>query len=296
MISYIIGLAAILVVFSNPISEFLFPNQFAQRSHLAPRPWLNESLLAIDAANATPPTCPPDAYTARILHRNPLVVYLEAFVSEGERRHLLEISEPIFTPSTVTHDGNETHRDTSVRDSEVAVVPRSDAVRCIERRARALQGWQPDLFVERLRTQRYRPGGHYGYHFDWTANRGGWGRVSSIMAWVESGDVKGGGTKFPFLRRPGGEALGEWCRFVECRERTGEREDEEQQHKKEQQQEEGEEQEEEGVVFKVVPGNAVYWENFAPDGRGYEETWHAGLAVDEGTKVGLNIWSFGRIR
>jgi prolyl 4-hydroxylase len=50
-------------------------------------------------------------------------------------------------------------------------------------------------------------------------------------------------------------------------------------------------------VFKVVPGNAVYWENFMADGtgRGYEETWHAGLPVRKGVKVGLNIWSAGRI-
>lgn len=101
------------------------------------------------------------------------------------------------------------------------------------------------------------------------------------MAWVEGEGVRGGGTRFPFVRRPVG---GEWCRFVEC---PGEDENKE----------EGEgENKEEGVVFKVVPGNAVYWENFAPDGRGYEETWHAGLPVEEGTKVGLNIWSFGRIR
>jgi prolyl 4-hydroxylase len=52
-----------------------------------------------------------------------------------------------------------------------------------------------------------------------------------------------------------------------------------------------------GTVFRVVPGNAVYWENFRADGtgRGFEETWHAGLPVRKGVKVGLNIWSSGRI-
>lgn len=76
-------------------------------------------------------------------------------------------SEPLFEPSTVTDDGDTTRRDAGVRDSEVALVPRTEVVRCVERRARALQGWRDDLWVERLRTQRYGVKGHYAHHFDW---------------------------------------------------------------------------------------------------------------------------------
>lgn len=88
------------------------------------------------------------------------------------------------------------------------------------------------------------------------------------MVWL--GDrCTGGGTHFPRIPRPEGK---EWCRFVECGgEGSGE---------------------EEGVVFKPVKGNAVYWENFRPDGTGYEESWHAGLPVLSGEKIGLNIWSW----
>lgn len=39
-------------------------------------------------------------------------------------------SSPLFAPSTVTHDGDTTHIDVLVRDSEVAVLPRDDPVRC----------------------------------------------------------------------------------------------------------------------------------------------------------------------
>ena len=147
------------------------------------------------------------------------------------------------------------------------------------------------MWIERLRTQRYdAPAGHYSHHYDWNANRGGaggWGRVSSFMVWVDDagGSVEGGGTEFPYLE--GRSEDERWCRFVECadgKENDGEEND-------------GEEDEERirGTTFKVAPGNAVYWENFAPDGRGYEQTWHAGLPVTKGTKVGLNIWTFGRI-
>jgi prolyl 4-hydroxylase len=77
-------------------------------------------------------------------------------------------------------------------------------------------------------------------------------------------DCTGGGTKFPRLEKPSGQA---WCDVIDC-------------------------EDPEGVAFKPVKGNAVYWENFRPDGKGYEETWHAGLPVKSGVKVGLNIWSW----
>ncbi|KAH7313369.1 hypothetical protein B0I35DRAFT_480059 [Stachybotrys elegans] len=282
MLSYIIGFVAIVIFFSNPINQLLFPHQ-QSRTRLSPRPLLNESLLALDNANDTALECAPDAYSVRILRREPLVIYIENFLSEHERKHLLEISEPLFESSTITNDGHTTQRDTRVRDSSVALIPRTPTVRCIEQRARALQGWRRDVWIERLRTQRYVTGGHYGHHFDWSTNAGGWGRVSSFMAWVDAAEgLEGGGTEFPLLKgRAEGEEEeegGRWCEFVEC-----------EKHEEEEGKDSG------GTVFKVVPGNAVYWENFAPHGRGYDETWHAGLPVKKGVKVGLNIWSFGRI-
>lgn len=89
MLSYVIGFVAFLVLFSNPISEFLYPD--GRRDAAYSRPRLNESLLAMDAPGATVPECEADSYVARILHREPLVVYLEGFLSDEERRHLLEI-------------------------------------------------------------------------------------------------------------------------------------------------------------------------------------------------------------
>lgn len=196
-----------------------------------------------------------------------------------------------------------------MRDSHVALLPRDRTTRCVEARARAFQGWREEVWVERLRTQRYLPGGHYAHHYDWGSNAGGWGRVSSFMAWVGVRELEGGGTEFPLLpsrgpvRDGGGRVLEEdeaelkrdekgssasgkeegqdpWCRFVECeggRVKTGE--------------------DGLGVTFKAVEGNAVFWTNFRADGSGeaYRETWHAGLPVTKGEKVGLNIWSWGRI-
>ena len=283
MWSYIVGLVACLIIFANPITDLLYgkPSGRPASSKLSPRPELNESLLAIDGPDAPALQCPQDTYKARVLRREPLVVYLEDFLSEEERNHLLTISEPLFEPSTITHDASSSSRDTTIRDSSVALIPRTDTVRCVEKRALAFQGWRRDVWVERLRTQLYEsPSGHYSHHFDWSRSyAGGWGRVSSFMAWIDDGQgsLEGGGTEFPLLEpRLNDENRDNWCQLIECGESI-------------------EEAEGKGTTFKVKPGNAVYWENFMPDGRGYEETWHAGLPVTKGTKVGLNIWSFGRI-
>ncbi|XXH04763.1 protease B nonderepressible form [Hypoxylon texense] len=274
MFSYVVGGLAIFLVAYNPIVQYLSPEP--SRLPRTPRPRINESLLAIDGPNQTAPSCPPDSYSVHILSKAPLVIYIENFLLEEERSHLLEISEPLFEPSTITNDGDTTRRDAGVRDSEVALVPRTEVVRCVEQRARALQGWRDDLWVERLRTQRYGENGHYAHHFDWGSGARGWGRASSFMVWVQADDgIEGGGTEFPLLRR---EAPDEkWCRWVECPA-------EQQQHQQEPSVNDGETVAEApavGVTFKPVAGNAVFWENFRPDGtgRGWDESWHAGLPV-----------------
>jgi prolyl 4-hydroxylase len=183
-------------------------------------------------------------------------------------------SEPVFTPSTVWTSGQE-RLDPSVRLSHKAAVPRSHTVRCIEERARAFQGWRPYVFVEKLWAQKYGPGGHYTYHYDWSSASPWAGRVSSFMVWLGD-ECEGGGTKFPRLQM---SKTGEWCRFIECGEGEGGGDKDDEEAGK-------------GVTFKPIKGNAVFWENIRSDGTGYEESWHAGLPVTKGTKIGLNIWSW----
>ena len=123
-------------------------------------------------------------------------------------------------------------------------------------------------------------GGHYKHHFDWSGGSRNQDRVSTFMVYVDA-DCEGGGTEFPRIRGP--ELRGRWCEFLECGEEDGEGEM-------------GRRRERVGVTFKPIGGNAVFWENLRPDGRGYEETYHAGLPVLSGWKVGLNIWSWGSAR
>ncbi|KAK8089409.1 hypothetical protein PG997_004370 [Apiospora hydei] len=301
MFSYVVAGVALLLVFYNPLLEYFSAGGPRPHAYL-PRPAINESLLAIDAPHDGVPDCAPHSYSIHILSKAPLVIYIENLLSTAERELLLNISGPLFEPSTITNNGAETHHDATIRDSEVALLPRSgggagaDTVRCIERRALALQGWRDDLWLERLRTQRYGPSQHYAHHFDWGSSALGWGRVSSFMVWVDAArDLEGGGTEFPFLRRRGLKK--EWCSWVECATTDGESKGKGEQAKAQGGGADNGEDEEMGLVFKPAPGNAVFWENFRPDGtgRGWEETWHAGLPVRKGFKVGLNIWSWGRL-
>lgn len=121
------------------------------------------------------------------------------------------------------------------------------------------------------------------------------------MAWVDGSPedkdkpLLGGGTEFPLVTKMGLHKS--WCRFIDC---DAKDETVDPHHSESDGQIAAPAREGgagPGVVFKPLAGNAVYWENFRPDGtgRGWDQTWHAGLPVVEGIKVGLNIWTWGRI-
>lgn len=94
MFSYVVGLVAVVVLFYNPVSQLLSPEATPQ-IHRTPRPQLNNELLALEEddgnANLTTIGCAADAYSVHIYSREPLVVYIEGFLSVKERAHLLDI-------------------------------------------------------------------------------------------------------------------------------------------------------------------------------------------------------------
>ncbi|KAM3073628.1 hypothetical protein ACMFMG_004487 [Clarireedia jacksonii] len=270
MIGYFFAIIPLYVLVYVPLTNIIFGSGIKrQLEEDASSLELNSSFIAAD----DPLFCPKHGYNTYILSHEPLMVYIEGFLSRNESEHLVRVSEPLYAPSTITH-GQETKIDKSVRHSEVALLERDEVVRCIEHRARAFQGWRKDVGIEMLRTQRYGVGGHYGMHFDWSGGgKRGVDRVSTFMVYVDvSPDIVGGGTEFPRIIGPKG---GRWEEFLTVTENEDGRI-------------------EEGVTFKPIKGNAVFWENMGRDGRGYAETWHAGLPVEKGEKVGLNIWSWGR--
>lgn len=93
MFSYIIAFLACALALYSPVSQILSPGA-QQQLRRTPRPHINEELLALEGvalANQTGHGCPADAYSVRVFSREPLVIYIENFLSPEERDHLLEI-------------------------------------------------------------------------------------------------------------------------------------------------------------------------------------------------------------
>ncbi|KAI9833463.1 MAG: hypothetical protein M1819_003621 [Sarea resinae] len=282
LMAYAIGLASFYLFVFVPMSQKSPNNTNADRSAAGSEGIFNATGTLVAPEDIDTGECPEHKYTVHIFSRDPLVVYIPDFVSAEEIAHVLDISTPLFAPSRTNSDGSTEYVDPKIRNSSVALLPRTSTIQCIEARALAFQGWRPDLYIERLRSQLYKgPGGHYVHHYDWSASFGGVGRVSTFNVYLEDG-CEGGGTEFPLLNKPLGMSR-EWCQWVECEEVdegvTG--------VSKEVEKTGGT-----GAVFKPKTGSAVYWENFKPDGKGDERTWHAGLPVKKGVKIGLNVWSW----
>ncbi|CAD6505447.1 BgTH12-00938 [Blumeria graminis f. sp. triticale] len=266
MVGYLAALPIIYIFIYWPLQQTLYGT--APPTHDSWARFLNSTLITTDE----PLSCPTVQYTTHILSHEPLVIYIEKFLAPPETAHLLEVrlvtkvslAKANYEPATVAN-GPEISVQTQIRASEVALLDRDETVRCLEHRARAFQGWRSDVFIERLRTQRYGHGGHYVHHYDWSGTYHEADRLSTFMVYVDA-QCEGGGTEFPRLLMPAEK--GRWCEFIECH--GGER----------------------GVTFKPIRGNAIFWVNLRSDGSGYEETWHSGLPVTSGSKVGLNIWSW----
>lgn len=192
------------------------------------------------------------------------------------------LSESQYEPSVVeNYNGGQdqpkkVYIDNSQRKSETAWLADGDpVVDCIKGRAAEFQGFAPNHTMEQLAVLKYRPGGSFTTHYDWhSVTPQSVDRRTSFFATLQaSPDIEGGATWFPRVLQPAWNILKPWCRggWLDC----------------------GYEQ---GLAVKPIPGNALFWVNFREDGSGHEDTMHGGEPVIKGTKIGLNIWTKGRVR
>ncbi|ROT37811.1 oxidoreductase [Sodiomyces alkalinus F11] len=224
--------------------------------------------------------CDHSGYEISLLSADPVVIYIENFLTPFERQHMMRVTNGTFYRSNVA--GAEGDVVSNVRTSSSTTAPSDEVARCISERARHFQGLDmPSTNIEPIQLVRYNPGEQYQFHVDWfnkeatkpgghaDVGRGG-NRVSSFFAYVSvSDDIVGGGTAFPKLKPPPGNG---WCKFIEC-----------------------DNDYDSGVTFRAVEGNAVYWSNLRQDPAGMRvgdvRVLHAGLPVIKGQKVGMNIWT-----
>lgn len=217
-------------------------------------------------------------YSTEIVSVDPLIIYLQSFISSDEIRVLLQAGEPSFQPSLLT--GNDGLQKPSKRRTSRSAVLEIDnpAVICVLDRARRFMGatltlphddFQPPQLV------RYAPGQRFEVHADWFSKPqdrkpdssgigSSWNRPASFLAILED-NCNSGETWFPNvdLRDPAAAAPGDkaWRRH-----------------------------EQGGLAFRPVKGNALFWVNLLANGTGDERVLHAGLPVESGLKIAMNIW------
>jgi hypothetical protein len=91
MLSYIVGFLAFILFAYNPLVQILGLRTGTTQIQRTPRPQLNEELLALESLNGSSNCRQDPGYSVHIFSREPLVLYIENFLTAEEREHLLEI-------------------------------------------------------------------------------------------------------------------------------------------------------------------------------------------------------------
>ncbi|KAJ5189104.1 Prolyl 4-hydroxylase alpha subunit [Penicillium cf. griseofulvum] len=212
--------------------------------------------------------CPVQKYQTLIFSTDPLIIYIEDYLSYEETRYLLHLADPLFIQSPVSKGYRLDEYDLSIRSSKSAVLPSDPVVACIEQRTMDFQGYQSLNRLEDLQVVKYGISDQFRPHFDWFAGMEN-PRVSTIFAYLECDDCVGGSTQFPYYR---GSFPASWCKFIDCEDNEDNRAAG-------------------GIGFKPIQGNAVFWRNLYENGTGHPGVWHAGMPVHKGRKSGLNIFT-----
>lgn len=120
---------------------------------------------------------------------------------------------------------------------------------------------------EAFQAVRYGVGQKFDPHYDWYHNateQNNTARITSIFATLQS-NCTNCGTQFPHVLYDWASEDPRLCEFVDCSRKE--------------------------LTIKPIEGNALFWRNLLADGTGDERTLHAGLPLESGSKVGLNIFA-----
>ncbi|KAI1403301.1 hypothetical protein F4819DRAFT_451590 [Hypoxylon fuscum] len=223
-------------------------------------------------------SCVPHTYTTEIISLDPLLIYIDSFLSPAETEALLEAGEPEFAPSRVYKSGR--NQGTSDRTSSSAALPRENpTVQCVLARAKTFLGTMLDSSRDDIgppQLVRYTAGQRFNRHRDWyerpqAARRGmlgkgkSWNRIASFFAILQD-ECTGGETWFPLVNTTASSKKDEAGQRLWRKHEDG------------------------GLAFRPVAGNALFWVNLFANGTGDERTVHAGLPVEDGLKTAMNIW------
>jgi len=220
-------------------------------------------------------TCLPQAYTTKIVSTDPLLIYIEDFLSRNDIDSLLAASDGLFKPSMTTKYGR-TVRDTERTSSSAALPVEEAVVACVLDRARNFMGTMLAPGRDEMGSPqlvRYKPKQKFNKHMDWYPNwvpsadgsDRKWNRPASFFVILHDNCTEGE-TYFPHIQAVAPQHRAD-KRSIPWREH-----------------------EDGGLAFKPIAGNALFWINLHTNGTGDKRTEHAGLPVKEGLKIAMNIW------
>ncbi|MCJ1294977.1 hypothetical protein MMC34_006537 [Xylographa carneopallida] len=208
-------------------------------------------------------------YTPEILSTEPLMIYLNDFLSLYEINHLLSLNSNWTYAPNITDPEEKPRQRTS---GYIIVEDQPDEVtNCIVRRADTLVGFIPSEGLELLQIGRTQPGEQHPLHWDYLQepelNSAGklCNRAASFFIFL-SDVAEGGETYFPYLDGPPAEVPVDERKFRRPKRKGSV-----------------------GMMLRPVKGSGLFWMNVYQNGTLEERSRHAGMMVKRGTKYGLNI-------
>ncbi|CAF1415016.1 unnamed protein product [Adineta steineri] len=217
--------------------------------------------------------CPDHQYKTRMISRSPLIIYIEKFLTEDEMKHLIELAEPWFQPSTIfDKDGIlvlDKHRTSSTASIERHETP---IVKCIEQRFAEFQGNVDVEYLEPLQVVKYVETQEFKPHFDWFTDLDAIDkigqRITTFFTYLQSNCSQ---AATEFLNIKFNKVLHKrFCDILICDKNSAER----------------------GIRFRPLAGNSIFWFNIDEQGQGDRLTIHAGRPpIKDGYKIGLNTWT-----
>jgi prolyl 4-hydroxylase len=116
-------------------------------------------------------SCPTHLYKTNIFTTDPLIIYVEEYLSQPEIDYLLNLAFPLYQESPVSKGYNLKAYDKEIRSSKSAVLPNDPVVRCIEERSVEFQGFMPKNHLEDIQVVKYAVDDHFRPHFDVSQNK-----------------------------------------------------------------------------------------------------------------------------
>ncbi|UJR11395.1 hypothetical protein I4U23_015575 [Adineta vaga] len=217
--------------------------------------------------------CPDHQYKIQIITRNPLIIYIDKFLTQNEIKHLIELAEPLFKQSGV-YDNHGKLIQNNYRTSWTADLERQETpiVKCIEQRFAQLQGNIDVEYLEPLQIVKYTSEQEFKPHFDWFSQadvlKNNGQRITTFFTYLYS-NCSYGETEFVHIRFD--KVLHKkFCQILICDDKSSQM----------------------GLRFRPLPGNSIFWFNVNEQGKGDYLTYHAGRPPKkDGLKIGLNTWT-----